>query len=136
VYYRVSGGGTVSNVGFSDRKLNDQWRSVQAHIGYLRSLEDSAAARAACVAFLQTWLPYFYPQRPDIVTRAQESAKELGGRLETPKLRRKYVWIGALLGRRLGRRAEVLLPRVRSWFTRSLDWVLLCIGGRKYPALP
>ena len=131
VYYRVSGSGTVSDIGVSDRKLTDQWRSMQLHIRYLRSLEDTPATRDACLKFLRTWLGYFYPQRPDIVTEAQKVAMELGTQIQVPQLRWKYAWIAALFGRKLARRAELLLPQIRWWFVRRLDRTLLRIERRK-----
>src|SRR5215469_11292600 len=42
VYYRASGAGSLSSIGKSDRKREAQWRSMQMHMDYLRSLEDSA----------------------------------------------------------------------------------------------
>jgi hypothetical protein len=51
---------------------------MQLHIGYLRSLEDSPRARAACVQYLQNFLGYFYPERPDIVREAGALAEDLG----------------------------------------------------------
>jgi len=54
--------------------------SMQLHIGYLRSLEDSERVRAVCVKFLQDSLPWFYPDRLDIVKQAEQLAATLGGR--------------------------------------------------------
>src|SRR5205823_13717865 len=111
---------TVSNIGVCHRKLSDQWHSMQLHICYLRSLEDTYATRDACLRFLQTWLCYFYPERPDIVTEIQKLATKLGGQMRVPQLRWKYAWIGVLFGRSLARRAEMLLQRTRWWFIRRL----------------
>jgi glycosyltransferase involved in cell wall biosynthesis len=121
VYYRVSGSSSVSYMGRSDRKIVAQWKSMQLHIGYLRSLEDSDRVRAACVKYLQNWLAGFYPERLDIVKRAQEMARDLGGQLELPRFSWKYSWIEALFGRRLARRAQVSLGRVKLSLVRSWD---------------
>src|SRR5882724_8520660 len=51
VYYRASGFGSLSHVGRSDRKVEALWHSMQLHIRYLRSLEDSQRVRAACVNY-------------------------------------------------------------------------------------
>src|ERR1700722_3557013 len=40
-YYRSSGAGSLSYMGLSERKMGAQWRSMQLHVGYLLSLEDS-----------------------------------------------------------------------------------------------
>ena len=47
VYYRVSGPGSLSYIGTSDRKREAHWRSLQLHVDYIRSLEDSERVRAA-----------------------------------------------------------------------------------------
>src|ERR1700728_3323489 len=61
VYYRLSGPGSLSYVGLSDKKMVAQWRSMELHIGYMLSLENSERTRHACVDFLQNWLMFFYP---------------------------------------------------------------------------
>jgi glycosyltransferase involved in cell wall biosynthesis len=62
VYYRSSGSSSLSYVGHSNRKLEAQWISMQLHIGYLRSLEESDRVRAACLRYLQNWVIFFYPE--------------------------------------------------------------------------
>jgi glycosyltransferase involved in cell wall biosynthesis len=52
VYYR-SAPASLSYIGFSDRRREAQWISMKLHIQYVRSLEDSPRARAACVAYMQ-----------------------------------------------------------------------------------
>ena len=61
-----------------------QWSSMELHIRYIRSLEDSDRVRAACLKYLQNWLLSFYPNRPDLVANAREMARALGGNLEEP----------------------------------------------------
>lgn len=121
VYYRVTGSNRLSYIGRSDRKLESQWRSMCLHIGYLRSLEDSERVRAACVKFLQNWLIYFYPERPDIVRQAEQMARDLGGRLNAPRLSRKYSWMGMAFGFRTGKRAQFGLPLAKRSLTRLWD---------------
>lgn len=121
VYYRSPGSKNVSYVGYSRRKIESRFRSVQLHINYLRSLEDSERVRAACVRYLQTYLIYFYPENPHIVNRADQLARELGGRLEIPRLRWKYSWIKPLFGWKLAKLAQLFLPRVRWALERFWD---------------
>src|SRR5262249_47471090 len=78
-FYRVAGLNTVSNVGRSKRKMEGLFRSMQLHIEYLRSLDDSERARAACVKYLQNSLINLYPERPDIMEQAKQLASTLGG---------------------------------------------------------
>jgi len=130
VYYRASGSSSLSYIGNSDRKREAQWCSMQLHIGYLRSLEDSERVRAACVKFLQNWMVYFYPERLDIFRQAEEMARNMGGQLEPPRLSWKYSWIKVLFGWAIARRARLLLPNVR-WSTAELwDRMLFRIENR------
>jgi glycosyltransferase involved in cell wall biosynthesis/peptidoglycan/xylan/chitin deacetylase (PgdA/CDA1 family) len=98
VYYRVFGDESLSNIGTSDKKREALWLSMQLHIKYLRSLEDSPKTRAACVQYLQRNLFYFYPNRPDISKQAQQMASELGGRLGLPVLAWWYSGFRMMMG--------------------------------------
>jgi glycosyltransferase involved in cell wall biosynthesis len=121
VFYRASPSSRLSYIGFSNRKMEAQFLGMKLQIGYLRSIEDSQRVRAACVRYLQTWLGNFYPNRPDIVEEAQQLAAELGGKLHPPVLRWKYAWIQPLFGYDVAKRAQVLLPQIKSLFVRAWD---------------
>ena len=131
VYYRCSGSGSLSYIGRSDRKMEAQWRSMELHIGYLRSLEDSPRVRAACVKYLQCWLIHFYPERLDIVKQVEDMAKELGGQLEAPPLSWKYSWIKAAFGWPLAKRTQVFLPNPKWSLIRAWDKALFRIEARR-----
>jgi glycosyltransferase involved in cell wall biosynthesis len=133
VYYRMAGSSSLSYIGQSDRKCEAQWISMKLHIGYLRSLEDSPRVRAACVKYLQDWLVFFYPERPDLVDEAKEMARSLGGQLFAPPLSWKYSWIDGIFGRRLAKRAQVVLPGVRRSFSRFVDKALFDIESLRRP---
>ncbi len=117
VYYRNAGFVTLSNRN-SNRQRDAQWISMMLHIGYLRSLDDSERARAACVKYLQDWMVIFYPERLDIFEKAKALSMELGGEIEIPPFSWKYSWIQALFGRRFARKAQLSLPRLK-WSTIS-----------------
>ena len=121
VYYRASGSSSLHYIGHSDAKREAMWRSMEMHIGYLRSLEDSPRTRAACVQYLQNWLIFFYPERKDIFEQAQRAAQELGGEVTVPRLSWKYSWIEALFGWDLAKRAQVLAPQLRWAAVRAWD---------------
>ena len=125
VFYRTSGATSLSYIGRSSRKMEAHFVSMRLHIDYIRSLEDSPRVRAACVTYLQTWLPDFYPERPDIVQRAQDLAAELGGTLQVPRFSWKYAWLGTLGGPALAKRAQVYARNARWSVTRSVDKLLL-----------
>ena len=121
VYYRSSGAGSLSYVGRSDRKMEAQWLSMQKHVAYVRSLEDSERVRAACVKYLENWLVAFYPARMDLVANSQALARELGGELRLPRLSWKYAWIEAAFGRFFAWRAQLFLLGLRWKIDNSLD---------------
>ena len=120
-FYRMSGFNSLSNVDQSDKKLESLWLSLQFHIRYLCSLEDSLRTRAACLTYLKNWLGCFYPDRMDIVERAQQLATALGGNLGLPRLRWKYAWIEKILGRETANRAQVFMPNVKTFLMMSWD---------------
>jgi glycosyltransferase involved in cell wall biosynthesis len=130
VFYRMAGCTSLSYIGHSSRKMEAQFRSMQLHIGYLRSLEDSERVRAVCVKYLQNWLISFYPERLDIVKEAQRLAADLGGTLRTPSVSWKYAWIRALFGWGPAKRAQVLLPRIRWSLVRAWDNALFHAHNR------
>jgi glycosyltransferase involved in cell wall biosynthesis len=129
-FYRMSGLGSLSNVDQSDKKLESLWLSMQLHVSYLRSLEDSARTRAACVTYLGNWLNYFYPARPDIIAQAQQLAATLGEKLDLPGVRAKYRWIEKLFGRETASRAQVLLPNLKTSLLRSWDKAMFQLEPR------
>jgi len=131
VYYRQAGAGSLSYIGFSNRKLEAQWISMKLHIQYLRSLQDDQRARAACVTYLQNWMVNFYPERLDLFQEAQELARSLDGELKVPPLSWKYSWIDTLFGRSKAKRAQVLLPGIKWSLLRSWDKALSQVQGRR-----
>jgi glycosyltransferase involved in cell wall biosynthesis len=133
VYYRACGAGSLSYIGRSDRKREAQWRSMELHIRYLQSLEDSPRVREACVKYLQNWLSLFYPERLDIVKRMWQTAAEMGGELEVSRLSWKYFWIETIFGRPLAMRAQVFLQRVKWSLVRFWDKTLFRIARRGSP---
>ena len=113
VYYRVTGCSRLSFIGQSERKMEAQFLSMQMHIAYLQSLEDSERSRAACVRYLQKYMFDFCPERPDIVKQMQQLAAALGGSLHPPQSTWKYVWIEKLFGWGVAKRAHFFVPRLK-----------------------
>lgn len=130
VYYRASGASSLSYIGRSNKKLDAQWVSMKTHIAYLRSLEESERVRAACVQFLQNWMVFFYPERPDIFEEAKEMARNLGGDLRVPVMSWKYSWIEKILGVHAAKRVQIFFRRLRWSVTRFFDRVLFRIERR------
>jgi len=124
VHYRMTGTGRVSHIGDSERKKNSLWLSMQLHVQYLRSLEESERVRRVCLTYLQNWFDNFYPERTKTIAEMQRLAAELHGRLHAPRLRWKYVWLAPILGRKTARRAQLRLPLWKTSIQRNWDQFL------------
>jgi glycosyltransferase involved in cell wall biosynthesis len=121
VYYRSPWAGSLSQLGRSDRRIEAHWTSMKLHIRYIRSLEDNARTREACLRYLQTCLIYFYPENPEIVKQSGQLARDLGGELNPPRLIWKYSWIRATFGWELAKRAGSVLQLLRWTVEKSWD---------------
>jgi glycosyltransferase involved in cell wall biosynthesis len=130
VYYRSTPSTRLSYIGRSDKKMESQFLSMKLQIGYLRTRDDSDRARAACVTYLQTWLPVFYPNRPDLVQEAQQLAASLGGRLSLPKASWKYAWIEKLFGFAAAKHAQLYCNRGKSSVLRVWDRMMYSVDHR------
>ncbi len=131
VFYRMTSSNRWSYIGTSDKKKDAMLISMQLHIRYLRSLEESERVRNACLTYMQNWFHNFYPERPDIVAELQALAAELHGNLEAPRLRWKYAWMKPIFGRKVAKWAQVALPRAKSSLIRQWDKTLYRIETRK-----
>jgi glycosyltransferase involved in cell wall biosynthesis len=131
MYYRGPGiaFGGLSHIGQSGRRIKAHWLSMQLHIQYLRSLEDSERVRAACLLYLQNSLIYFYPEMPEIVQQVRDTAKDLGGELASPILSWKYSWIKLLFGWRLAKNGRQFLLSFRWWWARLWDKTLFRLAN-------
>ena len=127
VYYRMTGPSRGSTMGRSRAKLEAKFRAMEIQIANLRSLEDSAEVRTACVKYLQDWLIHFHRYAPDLVGRAEGLARQLGGQLETPRLSWKYAWMQPLYGEDIAMEARRTLPTVRWSLQRAWDKALFRI---------
>jgi len=121
IYYRASGTSSISYLGTSNTKRESLLRSMQLHIQYLRSLEESERVRKACLTYLQIWYHNFYPGRPDLATRLQAIAGQLGGRLKLNRLRWKYAWMEPVFGRRTATWAQMAFPHLKAFVLRRWD---------------
>lgn len=124
VYYRYSGMSGLNYIGLSDKKMVSSWCSMQLHIGYLLSLENSQRSRAACCKYLQTNLIHFYGARPDIAQEMRQKAEALGKRLEPPRLSWKFSWIRMVAGWRYAIGAQLFMPHLKWIMVGFWDRVL------------
>lgn len=119
-FYRIAGSESLSQIGLSRKKIEAQMLSLELNIARLRSVEDSERVKAACLSYLQKYLIYFYPENPDLVERAEQLAKSLGGSLTPPQLSWKYAWIKASLGWTAAKQAKLQCSRLKGSLLRVL----------------
>jgi glycosyltransferase involved in cell wall biosynthesis len=136
VFYRITSSSRWSFIGTSDKKRNAMLLSMKLHVKYVRSLEDSERVRKACLIYLQNWYHNFYPDRLDIVAELHSLAAELGGHLETPRLRWKYAWMEPILGLKAARYAQMVLPQMKASAIRSWDKLMYRLATRSMGAGP
>jgi len=134
VFYRVTSSSRWSYIGSSNKKRDAMLLSMKLHIQYLRSLEESDRVRKACLTYMQNWLRYFYPERPDIVSELQTLAAEFNGHLEVPRLRWKYAWMKPIFGFKAAKSAEMALPQLKASVIRSWDKAMYRLEGREVAA--
>ena len=130
VYYRGFRPNSLAFVGKSDRKREALWLSMDLHIGYLRSLEDSPRTREACLTYLQRNLINFFPERADIVWQMEQVAADLGGRMLPPQLSWKYSWIKAAFGWEMAKSVSQESRKMRWSVEKSLDKAMFRIKSR------
>jgi glycosyltransferase involved in cell wall biosynthesis len=135
-YYRRSGVNCLSYIGLSDSKMEAQMCSMELHIRYIRSLEDSQRVRHACIRYLQNWLQFFYPNRPDLIKQSQEMAAKLGGSLVAPEQSWKFAIFARVCGASRAKRAKASMVRFRWSIIRRWEKMLYQLeGGEKRPVL-
>lgn len=131
VFYRIVGSRRLSYIGRSDRKLEAHIKGMRLQIQYVRSLEDSPRVHAAILQYLQTWLPAFYPERPDLVADMRGLAASVGGQLQTPRISWKYGVIRAIFGYATAKRAQSAYNQYKTSVLRSLDKLLFQLSDKQ-----
>jgi hypothetical protein len=98
---------------------------MKPQVGYLRARKDSDRDRAAYVNYLQTWLPSFYPNPPDLAQGTHQLADSLGGGLVLRKVSSKYAWIEKLPASRPAKHTQLYYNQAKSSALRA--WDKMCI---------
>jgi glycosyltransferase involved in cell wall biosynthesis len=124
VFYRMVGRDRLSYVGRSQKKMKALLLGLQLYFENLRSKDDSARVRTACVKYLQTMLNDLCPESDAMLDRARRIAAACGGDLNDPELPRKYALVQRVLGRTLARRVQLGYNDLKSSLFRSWDEAL------------
>ena len=124
VFYRRVGSTRLSYVGLSNAKLDAHLLSMELQIQNIRSLEDSERVRRACLAYMQRYVIYFYPERMDVIRKLKQLAAQVGGRLQLPRLSWKYAWIQKIFGWTTAKRAQLFYNQCKCSVASVWDSVL------------
>jgi hypothetical protein len=82
------------------------------------------------VKYLQRFLIYFYPERPDLVKQAEQLAVDLGGRLEVPRLSWKYAWLRKVFGWTAAKQTQLYYNRRKASLLSFWDKALFQLEQR------
>jgi glycosyltransferase involved in cell wall biosynthesis len=118
-YYRQGNLGSLSRAK-SYEACKSLLLSLSLCINYLLSLEDSERTRAACLKYLQTWLPYFYPEKHELLCEVNDLAKKMGGNLMVPELSWKYTLVNKLFGWETTKKARHLIRKTK--LAACINW--------------
>ena len=133
IYYRITPSSRLSHIGRSNQKMEAQFLGMKLQIGHLRAREDNHRVRGACINYLQTWLPNFYPNRPDLIQETQNLAESLGGRLSLPRASWKYVWIEKLFGFATAMQTQSAYNWIKFSALKTYDRMMYSLEGSKLP---
>jgi glycosyltransferase involved in cell wall biosynthesis len=129
VLYRIVDAGRLSHIGQSRAKLEAQLASMRLQIGYILAVEDSPRVRAAVISYLQAWLPYFHPERPDLVQQIHALASTVGGRLKPAHIGSKYTLVDRVFGRATAKKLQLHYRHHKTSVLRSWDKLMLQLAG-------
>jgi glycosyltransferase involved in cell wall biosynthesis len=122
-YYRVCNIGSLSN-SLTDKARESLGLSLGLCTGYLLSLENSERARRACVNYLQSFMPFFYPESEGIIRKLQTLASQLGGQLAVPQVSWKYGLLNRIVGPKTTNKVMTHCARTKFKAIISVDRLL------------
>lgn len=131
-YYRQANADSLSKT-YSHQALESLFLSLKLCYGYLILREDSERTRTSALGHLQNCLIFFYPEEKEILARANELAKDLGGTLTAPVLSRKYLLIKKLFGWNIAKRLILTVPKLKKRVLGSCDKLISVLEDGRTP---
>ena len=133
--HRVGVRGISTNATLSGGKIESICKSILRHVELMLSMEDSERTREACSSFLDRWLIYVYPERPDLYLQLVSLMRGIGGEPSVPQLRRKYRWMRSIVGWKAAKRAQWTLPFLRTRIESVLERPRCALRSRRRPPI-
>jgi len=130
IFYRMTGGFSLSQIGSSQRKIDAQVESCRLHVNCLLALETSDRSRASCIKYLEKYAGLFHPEHPAVVNQLEEIARGIGGVIRIPRLPWKYEWLAKILGRHRAKRARYHYNEIKWSAIRFYDRAM-CLRERR-----
>ncbi len=131
-YYRQANADSLSKT-YSHEALESLFLSLKLCYGYLLQREDSGRTRAAALGHLQNCLIFFYPEEKEILARADDLAKDLGGCLTAPRLSSKYLLVKKLFGWTTSKRLVLTVPKLKKRVFGTYDKIMSELEIRTNP---
>jgi len=129
-YWRVGQFGSL-NQARSDQALSALFISISRSIDHLRAFEDSDRTRAACLKYLHNRLWYFYPDKPALLEKAKNLARELGGDLLPPKESMKFSLVRKVFGWKIAKNLKNTVWRAETLALKNWDRLIFKIANVK-----
>ena len=123
-YWRIGNLGSLSNTR-SDEALGALFVAISRSINHLRLLEDSERTKAACLKYLQNRLLYFYPEKHEILKKAEKLAQDLGGCLLPPEVSWKLSLFKTIFGWKIAKKIKNMAWSAEIYARRNWDRLFL-----------
>ena len=121
VFYRITGSGSLSYIGRSNKKMESLLLAMQLQIGHVLSLDDSKRSRAACLNYFKRGCPLSIRSGRTSFRSWNNSPPVSAVDWKLPRLSWKYAWIEKLFGFAAAKHAELYYNRAKSSALRAWD---------------
>lgn len=105
--------------------------SLELSYRHLLTLENSERSRNAALTHLQHYMIYFYPEEHEILTKAAELSKKLGGVLTEPDLKFKYSLVQRICGWESAINLALKVPQFKKKIFGNFDRFLALLAQRR-----
>jgi glycosyltransferase involved in cell wall biosynthesis len=127
-FYRIGNSGSLS-ANRSDKALESLIISIGLCFDHLRSIEDNKKTKDACLKYLQNRVLDFYTEKREIIEKANDLARVLGGRIVAPKEDWQLVLARKMFGWRTAKKMKSMIWRAEITVRKNWDKLLFNLSG-------